>query len=545
MVNRRVFWTACAISTLAWSSFAATLVVDNKIPQGNVFVAAIHGDTVELHNEIRDTVGWWFWWAFRVRGAEGRTLKFRFRPDPLTGRCEYVSTRGAVVSCDKGAHWRYAENAFHDQKGFDYAFGRDESEVWFAMCLPHGLREWNAFVARHATETNCLRTGVLCRSRKGRDVPFARLGRLDGLAPIRMVSTARHHAAENIASYVQEGLFEAVLADTDTGRWFRENVEVLAVPFVDLDGVVDGDQGKNRFPHDPARDYGNWLYPTTAALRDYLKDVWKGRLDIALDLHCPHYNNPLMHQIMTAPGKNEVRQRRMAQLVFENRRGMLYHPKNDVAWNTPWNCASYMRAGFTFPQWVLANFETRLATTWEIPFASTAEKNCGPSEPVTVETARQFGRGFAEALRRYLEEPDLATRGRVVKALGKFETGAAGGLRPADGSVDGIRFDCDAWGRPYSFFGSGVRILERGEAKLGGRRIAYVKGERASVPFLVVRQTGLLVRADMALDLSSLLPERTDYAYVDLASGCIYELPSIKATPVGADPGLILPRSDN
>jgi hypothetical protein len=45
--------------------FAATLMVDNRIPQGNIFVAGINGDTVELHNEIRDTVGWWFWWAFR------------------------------------------------------------------------------------------------------------------------------------------------------------------------------------------------------------------------------------------------------------------------------------------------------------------------------------------------------------------------------------------------------------------------------------------------------------------------------------------------
>lgn len=251
---------------------AVALIVDNKMPQGNIFVAGIKGDTVELHNEVRDTVGWWFWWAFRVRGAEGRTLKFKFRPDPLTGWYEYVSTRGAVVSTDLGATWSYTEKEPFTKNEFTYTFGKDAKEVWFAMCIPHGLREWNALVARHAGDAEHFRVGTLCQTKKGRPAPFARVGRLDGRAA---------------------------------------------------------------FPHDPARDYGNWIYPSTAALRDWIQNEWKGRLDVGLDIHCPHYNNPLMHQIFIAPGKNEVRQRRMAQLVYEKRRGLTYHPKNDVAWRTP------------------------------------------------------------------------------------------------------------------------------------------------------------------------------------------------------------------
>ena len=521
----------------------AALVVDNKIPQGNIFVAGIKGDTVELHNEVRDTAGWWFWWAFRVRGAEGRTIKFKFRPDPLTGWHEYVSLRGAVVSTDLGATWSYTEKEPFTKNEFTYTFGKDTKEVWFAMCLPHGLREWDALVARHAGNAEHFRASTLCQTKKGRPVPLARVGRLDGQATFRMVTTARHHAAENIASFVQEGIIDEILANTETGRWFCENVEVLVVPFIDLDGVVEGDQGKNRFPHDPARDYGNWIYPSTGALRDWIRNEWKGRLDVALDIHCPHYNNPLMHQILVAPGKNEVRQRRMAQVVYEHRRGLKYHPKNDVAWNTPWNCAGYMRAGLTFPQWVMANFETRLATTWEIPFASTAESGNGPIAPVTVDTAREFGRGFAAALCQFLKEPDPVIKTPAVKCLGKFETGEPVVSASRDWSVDNVRFDRDAWGRAYTFFDGDVHQQEKGEKLIAGRRIAYVKYERESNPVLVVRQRGLLVLANMEIDLSSLMPERKDYAYVDLASGNIYELSDIKKTPVGADPGLILPVS--
>ena len=528
---------------LANGAFAATLMVDNRIPQGNIFVAGIKGDTVELHNEVRDTAGWWFWWAFRVRGAEGRTLKFKFRPDPLTGWHEYVSLRGAVVSTDLGATWNYTEKEPFTKNEFTYTFAKDAKEVWFAMCIPHGLREWNALVARHVGDAKHFQVGTLCRTKKGRPLPFVRVGRLDGKAPLRMVTTARHHAAENTASFVQEGIVDEILADTDTGRWFRENVEVLVVPFIDLDGVVEGDQGKNRYPHDPARDYGNWIYPSTAALRDWIQSEWKGRLDVALDIHCPHYNNPLMHQILVAPGKNEVRQRRMAEIVYEKQRGLKYHPKNDVAWNTPWNCAGYMRAGQSFTQWAEANFETRLTTTYEIPFASTSEKNSGPFTRVTADTAREFGHGFAEALRQFLEEPDPVLRTSPVRCLGKFETGDKAPSASEDWSVDKVRFDRDAWGNAYTFFDGDVHQVAKGDKTITGRRIAFVKYERESNPVLAVRQTGMLVLANMEIDLSSLMPERKDYAYVDLASGKIYTLQSVRKTPVGADPGLILPIS--
>ena len=106
-----------------------------------------------------------------------------------------------------------------------------------------------------------------------------------------------------------------------------------------------------------------------------------------------------------------------------------------------------------------------------------------------------------------------------------------------------MRFDHDVWGRAYTFFDGDVHKLEKGEKHIAGRRIAYVKYERESTPVLVVRQTGLLMLANMEIDLSSLMSIRKDYAYVDLASGNIYELPDIKKAPVGTDPGLILPTS--
>ena len=90
-----------------------------------------------------------------------------------------------------------------------------------------------------------------------------------------------------------EGLLDGVLADSDDGYWFRRNVEVVAVPFMDKDGVEEGDQGKNRKPRDHNRDYiGKSIHPSVAALRTFVPNWSNGKLKVALDLHSPHIRGP-------------------------------------------------------------------------------------------------------------------------------------------------------------------------------------------------------------------------------------------------------------
>ena len=64
--------------------------------------------------------------------------------------------------------------------------------------------------------------------------------------------TARHHAGEVTGSWVLDGLLRTVAAD----RRLREKIAWWAVPFVDLDDVVEGSYGKDPWPHDCNRAYG-------------------------------------------------------------------------------------------------------------------------------------------------------------------------------------------------------------------------------------------------------------------------------------------------
>ena len=92
----------------------------------------------------------------------------------------------------------------------------------------------------------------------GGSVPYVTLG----AGERRILLTARHHACESTGDYVMEGFLREFAVDPLAG------FSVIAVPFVDYDGVIHGDQGKNRAPHDHNRDYTDApIYPEVRAIK--------------------------------------------------------------------------------------------------------------------------------------------------------------------------------------------------------------------------------------------------------------------------------------
>ncbi|MFA6244147.1 MAG: M14 family zinc carboxypeptidase, partial [Candidatus Hydrogenedentales bacterium] len=264
------------------ASETGSFVIDTKYPGGNIVIERVERDTLYLSPDLRDTEGWWFYWNFRVSGAAGRTLTFRFSDKNPIG------VHGPAVSTDGGATWSWLGADKVKGPSFSYSFPADNGSVWFSFTIPYQKADLGKFLAAHSN-SSVLVTESLCKSAKGRDVELLRAGRLDGEPKFRMVLTARHHACETMASFALEGFLDAVLAEDDDGYWFRRNVEILAVPFVDKDGVEDGDQGKNRRPRDHNRDYiGPSVHPEVAALRTRVRNWSDGKLRMALDLHCPY-----------------------------------------------------------------------------------------------------------------------------------------------------------------------------------------------------------------------------------------------------------------
>ena len=383
------------------SSAFAEVSVDAQVPAGNIVCERVDAEQVYLHQEKRGSAPWWFYWAFRVRGAEGRTLTFHFTDG------EPVGTRGPAVSQDQGMTWHWLNKNF-TAKSFTYAFAPAESEVRFAFGMVYTQRDWERFIARF-DGSPFLEKGQLAVTRKGRKVEKLRLGCLKAEPRHRVLLTARHHCCEMMASYVLEGVIEGVLADGERARWLRENVEFLVVPFVDKDGVEDGDQGKNRAPRDHNRDYdGVSAHVETAAIREQVP-AWAGdKLTVALDLHCPWIrgeNNEWVYQVGSSDTNLWAQQQVFGKWMEEVEPNLLaYRHANDLPYGKAWNTSSNYAQGMSCIRWASALPGIRLASSIEIPYAT------ANSAEVTPLSARSFGNSLATAIGLYLMRAEPATQ---------------------------------------------------------------------------------------------------------------------------------------
>jgi len=372
----------------------ADIEIDAKYPGGNIVVERIEGDQVYLRPDLRDTNGWWFYWNYRVRGAAGRTLTFQF-----TGR-NPIGVRGPAVGADGGSSWSWLGAERVKGASFAYTFSAGQDEVRFCFAIPYQEENLRQFLASHRDNPH-LSVQELCKSRKGRSIERLHVGAIGKDPEHRIVITARHHACESMANYVIEGFLEAVLADTEEGKWFQEKVGLLVIPFVDKDGVEDGDQGKNRKPHDHNRDYkGDSIYPSVAAIRSFVPTWSKGRLSISMDMHCPWIrgaHNEVIYMVGNADPAMWQQQVALGKILEEVQQGPLaYRTSDNLPFGTAWNTRGNYGDLMSCTMWATQIEGIRLATSFEIPYANAAGR------PVDADSSRAFGRDLARAVRQHL-----------------------------------------------------------------------------------------------------------------------------------------------
>ena len=436
-----------AIAGLLTSSALAEVLVDDKLPAGNIVFEGASGDVVRVRQDLRDTKGGWFYWAMRVRGAAGRTLKFVFT-DPYGGGP--VGVRGPVVSPDRGQTFAYPLDGKTAKNAFTYTFAEGADEVWFYECHPYVRANWDAFVEAHKAELGTkFAVETLCRSRRGADVPRARVGCIGREPKYRVFVSARHHCSETMASWVLEGVAEAFFADDDLGRWLCGNVELMMVPMTDYDGVQAGDQGKSRAPHDHNRDYSEFLYPETKAITEWIASRAGGRLDIFIDVHCPWIRDGVersraSNEFLYTPWKDPkivpdaASEKRYSELLERLQCGsMRYRAADDLAFGRLWNTGLNYEQGWSAVIWACKRVKgLRIARSYEVPFAN------ANGAVVTPETCRELGRDTAKVWRALLTEKPTCIDGiypHLAMFNGEGECGT-GAVVPWAGSLWAVTY---------------------------------------------------------------------------------------------------------
>ncbi len=338
---------------------------------GNISVQRMDGDTIYVERELRDTVDDWFYWAFCVEGAAGRTLTFRFPSHVRVGRF------GPAISHDlQNWHWQHVPS---DGTGFTYTFDTDENKVYFAHNMLYHPDRFHRFCDRHG-----LTAETLCLSQKGRGLPGVRFGAGEDW----MLLTARHHACESTGSYVLEGVMETLLPA------LPEELSVLVVPFIDYDGVLDGDQGKNRYPHDHNRDYTDApIYEVVRYLMQFAADH---RVTYAFDFHAPwHYQKENDHVFQVHSTEAMAPKiRRFGEILMEETAGLpLYF---DGKWDCPPNVPAWNNEDFPeLRNWAARLPTIRLANLLEIPYFGLQDT------VVSQKSLVALGHAYGRAILRY------------------------------------------------------------------------------------------------------------------------------------------------
>ena len=248
--------------------------ISTDYPGGNCKVISVteeNGKTiVSLEQDLRDTTSWWFYWNFRVEEPSAGEVIFAFQMDDV------VCVHGPATSTD-GVNWQWYEEGFIDHTHFRYVFSENELSRYFCFTIPYLMADFERFYDKIKQDPVVTRS-VLTVSEKGRVLPLLTMG--EGKRDI--LFTARHHCCESTASYVLDGVISAILAQH---RELLDRFRIHVVPFTDLDGVEQGDQGKNRAPHDHNRDYTEApIYNYTRAIYQYTEGF-----DLAcyIDFHSP------------------------------------------------------------------------------------------------------------------------------------------------------------------------------------------------------------------------------------------------------------------
>lgn len=344
--------------------------IHNNFTGGNICVKKQRLNNFYLENELRDTVGDWFYWAFCVENAENKEINFHFDKNR-------IGYWGPAVSHDL-KEWHWLDEC--EEKSFRYRFSVNEKKVYFAHHMLYHPERFIDFARLKEFEIT-----ELCKSRNGRSVPCLNLGN----GEISVILTARHHACESTGNYVLEGVLE------EFSRDFPDNIRILCVPFVDLDGVIDGDQGKSRRPHDHNRDYiENPIYPEIRAIKKYCD---KYGCNFGFDFHSPWHKGGENDSIFIVRNclEKEILFDRFSA-IFEKEiteKSMEYKKTNDHPPFTDWNqpSSSFGCVMNSRPECHLA---FSLGSTY---FGTSANK-------VSSERFIELGKSFGKAIKLFIND---------------------------------------------------------------------------------------------------------------------------------------------
>ena len=259
-------------TALTENEMMADFSLTQDYPGGNLVFHKKEKNTVYISPDLSDrTYGNWFYWNFKATSESDRTVTFK-----ISGCEQVIGSSGVVYSLDDGKTWNYLTESAQKTE-FTYDMKANQT-VQFAVTIPYQYSDLLSYLDTLSGDR--VNVSALCKSEENRDVPLVTIGNTN--APQAVILTSRHHCCESTPSYHLEGIMDYLSQDAPDSLF--EEYCFYIVPMMDVDGVENGDQGKERAPHDHNRDYQKDRYASVRALKALAADL---DVEFFLDLHCP------------------------------------------------------------------------------------------------------------------------------------------------------------------------------------------------------------------------------------------------------------------
>lgn len=336
------------------------------------------------------------WFNIEVEGIDGETMHFVWEnPDTTLGPSSELDQIRPVLRCDDG-EWSRCDAVevarLPDGRArLHFSADAPRGTVQAAFCYPYAPPNLEQTLRETGDAWERSVIGVTGQGRPLWRLRSKRGSEEDNRPGLYLL--ARQHAGETPGSWVLDGILRFLAEDPDG---FAEQLDCWAAPFVDLDGVIAGDYGKDALPQDFNRSWEALpMRPEVhAIMADFRRFAPCASPRLALDLHAPGHATPGIY--VQLPREQRPREHRVLAESFAQTLAPLFPELDGETIARPTTYPSRWNALATVGSWVWDSIGTLLATV------ETSYQRIG-DRPLTPEGYRDAGRRVVRAAWSWLQ----------------------------------------------------------------------------------------------------------------------------------------------
>ena len=256
-----------------------TLSVSCAFDGGNIRLATIEGDRIDLEIRQDHQSDFYQWFYFRVTGAAGRALELRLLNCAGAAYPHGWDQYRGCMSYDR-EEWMRIDTGY-DGGVLTMRATPNSDSVWFAYFAPYTMERHHELVASVIAQPG-VEYRSLGQTLDGQEIDYFRLPG----GPLQVWLYARQHPGETMAEWWMEGAIERLLDDFDpVTQRLREQATFHIVPNMNPDGSRRGHLRTNAAGVNLNREWHAPSLERSPEVFYALEEMKKTGVDFAMDIH--------------------------------------------------------------------------------------------------------------------------------------------------------------------------------------------------------------------------------------------------------------------